>query len=96
MNSPQPRGRAGHAVLVEQRIKHGQQVEVDLLDIGHRNIRTIILRLEQCHACSYVIPNAFHSVRDYQCTSPRLRPFEVERLLAGAADHIATKQSAAA
>src|SRR4051794_38531098 len=54
----QPRGCSRDIALIEQSIEHDQQVEINLLDIGHNNIRTIILRLEQCRASSYLIQNA--------------------------------------
>ena len=49
------RGRPRDVALVEQHIEHDQQVQIDLPDIVHDNIRTMILRLQQYQRGRYVI-----------------------------------------
>jgi hypothetical protein len=48
----EPGGHPRDIPLIEERIKHDQQVEVNFSDIDHGNIRTIILRLAQCQTGS--------------------------------------------
>jgi hypothetical protein len=42
------------ASLIEQRIEHDQQVEIDTSHIGHGNNRTIKSRLDQSLSCAYL------------------------------------------
>jgi len=44
----EPRGCSRNISFFEQCVEHDEQVEVNFPDIGHGNVRTIILRFEQC------------------------------------------------